>query len=96
MAFTGAANALHRRALTTIRISRILVVVNVEDVMKTFKNIAGAFVILIGALWMLQGSNIITGMAMSDNKEWLVIGVMLVIFGLGLLYENNRPTTRIH
>ncbi|WEZ84269.1 hypothetical protein P6U16_06315 [Rhizobium sp. 32-5/1] len=64
--------------------------------MKTFKNIAGIVVILLGALWMLQGANIIAGMAMSDNKEWLVIGAILAAFGLGLLYENNRPTTRIH
>ncbi len=64
--------------------------------MKIFKNIAGIFVILLGGLWMLQGSNFIPGMAMSDNKEWLVIGAMLVIFGIGLLYQNNRPSTRLH
>lgn len=66
--------------------------------MKTFKNIAAVVVILLGALWMLQGSNIIAGMAMSDNMEWLVIGAMLVIFGVGLLYQNNRPgpKTTIH
>jgi hypothetical protein len=64
--------------------------------MKTFKNIAGIVVILLGALWMLQGANIIPGMAMSDNKEWLALGAILAVFGLGLLYENNRPTTRIH
>lgn len=61
--------------------------------MKIFKNIAGIFVILLGAVWMLQGSNIIAGTAMSDNNEWLAIGAMLVIFGAGLLYENNRPTS---
>ncbi len=64
--------------------------------MKTFKNIAAVVVILLGAVWMLQGANIISGMAMSDNKEWLVIGAILAAFGLGLLYENNRPTTSIH
>jgi hypothetical protein len=67
-----------------------------EDIMKIFKNIAGIFVILLGGLWMLQGSNIITGSPMSDNKEWLVIGAMLVIFGAVLLYMNNRPTARLH
>ena len=64
--------------------------------MKIFKNIAGIVVILLGGLWMLQGSNIIPGMAMSDNREWLVIGAMLVIFGVVLLYMNNRPVTRLH
>lgn len=64
--------------------------------MKTFKNIAAIVVILLGAVWMLQGANIISGMAMSDNKEWLVLGAILAVFGLGLLYENNRPATRIH
>lgn len=61
--------------------------------MKVFKNIAGIFVILLGGLWMLQGSNIIAGTPMSDNNEWLVIGALLVIFGAGLLYQNNRPTS---
>ncbi|WP_275789179.1 hypothetical protein [Pararhizobium gei] len=60
--------------------------------MKIFKNIAGIVVILLGGLWMLQGANIISGMAMSDNREWLVIGALLVIFGGALLYFNNRPT----
>ncbi|WP_438749945.1 hypothetical protein [Pararhizobium sp. O133] len=65
--------------------------------MKIFKNIAGILVILLGALWILQGANILTGSPMSDNKEWLVIGAILVAFGLGLLYENNRSTTaRFH
>ncbi|OJF90362.1 hypothetical protein [Pararhizobium antarcticum] len=64
--------------------------------MKTFKNIAGIVVILIGVVWMLQGANIIAGMAMSDNGEWLVLGAFLLVFGIGLLYENNRPTTRVH
>lgn len=61
--------------------------------MKIFKNIAGIFAILLGGLWMLQGSNIITGSPMSDDKEWLVIGALLVIFGVGLLYQNNRPAS---
>jgi hypothetical protein len=67
-----------------------------EDVMKVFKNIAGIVIILLGGLWILQGSNIIPGMAMSGSGEWLVIGAMLVIFAIGLLYQNNRPKTRIH
>lgn len=58
--------------------------------MKIFKNIAGVVIILLGVVWMLQGANIIAGMAMSDNKEWLVIGAFLVIFGAVLLYMNNR------
>ncbi|OBZ92668.1 hypothetical protein ADU59_25090 [Pararhizobium polonicum] len=64
--------------------------------MKIFKNIAGIVVVLLGGLWILQGSNIISGTAMSDNREWLVIGVMLVIFGAVLLYMNNRPVARVH
>jgi hypothetical protein len=64
--------------------------------MKVFKNIAGIIIILLGSLWMLQGANIIPGMAMSGNREWLVIGAMLVIFAIGLLYQNNRPTHRLH
>ena len=64
--------------------------------MKIFKNIAGIAVILVGVLWMLQGSNIIAGMAMSDNREWLVIGALLVVFGIGLIYLNNRPQSPLH
>lgn len=64
--------------------------------MKIARNIVGIAAILLGALWILQGTNLVAGSAMSGQSQWWIIGLVLVIFGLGLLYWTNmrsRPRT---
>jgi protein-S-isoprenylcysteine O-methyltransferase Ste14 len=60
-----------------------------ETLMKILGNIVGVVLLLIGALWTLQGSNVLAGSAMSGQSQWLYIGIVLIIVGLIALYWTN-------
>ena len=53
-------------------------------------NILGAILVLIGAVWALQGLNVIGGSFMTGQTQWLVIGVVCAIIGAVLLGSANR------
>lgn len=57
--------------------------------MKLAANIVGVLMVLIGALWTLQGSNVLAGSVMSGQSMWLWIGVVVLVAGLGVLYWYN-------
>jgi hypothetical protein len=61
--------------------------------MKILGNIVGVVLLLIGALWTLQGANVLAGSVMSGQSQWLYIGIVLVVAGLVLLYWTNRRRT---
>lgn len=44
----------------------------------------GVLLILVGALWMLQGLGYVGGSFMSGAKQWFVIGLVVAIVGLFL------------
>ena len=52
--------------------------------MKIAMLIVAAVLILLGALWALQGLGVVGGSAMSGNKMWAVIGPIVVIVGIGV------------
>ena len=54
--------------------------------MKIVKTIVGVLLVLIGALWILQGANIVGGSVMSGQSQWLYIGIVVGLAGLALLY----------
>lgn len=59
--------------------------------MKIAGTIVSIVVLLIGALWTLQGLNVLAGSVMSGQTQWLVIGLILVVIGiLGLWWINFR------
>ena len=58
--------------------------------MRMTLNIAGVVALLLGLLWILQGSNILAGSAMSGQSTWLYIGIMLVLVAIGLFYTASR------
>jgi hypothetical protein len=47
--------------------------------------IVGIILVLLGLVWVLQGSNVIGGSVMSGQSMWLWIGVVVAIVGLVLL-----------
>ncbi|WP_325572030.1 hypothetical protein [Actinospica sp.] len=54
--------------------------------MKTrVRPIVGAILLVIGALWALQGAGAVGGGAMSGHSQWLVIGLVVALVGVGLL-----------
>ena len=52
--------------------------------MKIVMLIVAAVLILLGAVWALQGLGVLGGAAMSGNKMWAVIGPIVIIVGIGL------------
>jgi hypothetical protein len=45
----------------------------------------GVIAVLVGAVWTLQGTDVLGGSAMSGHSQWTVIGLVLVVVGLGLV-----------
>ena len=52
--------------------------------------IVAIVLILLGGLWIGQGSNLIGGSVMSGHSQWLWIGIVLVIVGLAALWWTYR------
>lgn len=53
--------------------------------MKWVLTALGVLLVAVGALWSLQGAGIAAGSAMSGQKQWLVIGVIVGVVGVVLL-----------
>ncbi len=53
-------------------------------------NILGAVLILIGAIWILQGINVLPGSFMTGQIQWAVIGGVAVIAGIASLILARR------
>ena len=58
--------------------------------MRIVGNIVGIILILLGALWIAQGSNLMAGSVMSGQTMWLWIGVVAAILGVVALAWANR------
>ncbi len=58
--------------------------------MRIAGTIVGILLILVGALWIGQGSNMIGGSAMSGQNQWLWIGVVVLIVGIAALWWTYR------
>ena len=49
--------------------------------MRTFAYIVAALAVAIGAVWALQGANLLGGSFMTGQSEWLWIGVATALAG---------------
>jgi bacteriorhodopsin len=58
--------------------------------MRIAGNIVGIILVLLGGIWMAQGSNLLAGSAMSGQSMWLWIGVAVALIGLIVLVWTNR------
>jgi hypothetical protein len=47
--------------------------------------ILGVLAILVGAVWTLQGLNVLKGSAMSGGTMWTIIGIIVAVVGLALV-----------
>ncbi len=52
--------------------------------MKVSLTVVGVVVILMGAIWFLQGINVLPGSFMTGQRIWAIIGATSVVVG-GLL-----------
>ena len=58
--------------------------------MKLALKIIGGLLFLAGAVWFLQGVNLLPGSFMTGDPQWAVNGVISMIIGAGLLWRGNR------
>jgi hypothetical protein len=50
----------------------------------------GALLILVGAVWILQGMDVLGGSGMSGEAIWAVIGVVVVFAGVIVCITGSR------
>jgi multisubunit Na+/H+ antiporter MnhG subunit len=50
--------------------------------MKWVLIVLGAILFLLGAVWVLQGTNVLTQSVMSGQSRWTVIGAILGVVGV--------------
>ena len=53
--------------------------------MKTVLKVIGGLLVLIGAIWILQGFNILPGSFMTGDKFWAGMGAIAIVVGVMLL-----------
>jgi hypothetical protein len=51
------------------------------------KGIVGVVCVLIGGVWLGQGTNLIPGSYMSGQMMWAVIGLAVLVVGVWLLWS---------
>jgi hypothetical protein len=58
------------------------------------RRIIGIILVVIGGVWIAQGSGALHGSFMTGEALWTVIGVIAALFGLGLLVGAARDRKR--
>jgi hypothetical protein len=56
----------------------------------TLLNIVASLLVLAGAIWFLQGINVLPGSFMTGQSRWAVYGGIAVAVGIALLLRANR------
>jgi hypothetical protein len=58
--------------------------------MKLTLRIIGVLLVLAGAVWILQGINILPGSFMTGQIRWAIYGAITAVVGIALLFTANR------
>ncbi len=58
--------------------------------MKLIVTIFGALLAILGAIWVLQGLNILPGSFMTGDIKWAIYGGIAIAAGLGLVVWSRR------
>ena len=58
--------------------------------MKWVLIIIGIIVIIVGAIWLLQGANVLPYGQMAGHRRWIVIGGVLDVVGIILIIVGSR------
>ncbi|MDR6635061.1 cytochrome c biogenesis factor [Phyllobacterium sp. 1468] len=58
--------------------------------MKNILSIVAVLLIIMGAIWALQGLNVLGGSFMVGQTRWITIGLLAIAVGAGLLYYARR------
>lgn len=58
--------------------------------MKWAQGSLGAVCLLVGAVWVAQGTNLLPGSGMSGQPGWAVAGAVLLLLALGIFFNLTR------
>lgn len=58
--------------------------------MRTILSIVAVLLIIMGAIWALQGLSVLGGSFMVGQTRWIAIGLLTIAIGAGLLYYARR------
>jgi len=58
--------------------------------MRIARGVLGLLLILIGAVWFLQGINVLPGSFMTGQTRWAVYGGIAAAVGVGVLWTAKR------
>jgi len=58
------------------------------------RRIVGIILVVIGGVWIAQGSGALHGSFMTGEALWTVIGVIALLFGIALLVGAARDSKR--
>jgi hypothetical protein len=62
--------------------------------MKLAAQIIGILLFLAGAVWFLQGINILPGSYMSGNPQWVINGAGSMLIGAASFWWGRRKTAK--
>jgi hypothetical protein len=68
--------------------------VRIGAIMKTVAKALGWAMIVIGAVWILQGVNVLPGSFMTGHIEWAVYGALVALAGLGIRFWAGRTPSK--
>jgi hypothetical protein len=58
--------------------------------MRVTLNIVGGILVLLGAVWFLQGINVLPGSFMTGQTQWAVYGGIAIAVGISLIFSARR------
>jgi len=59
--------------------------------MRITLNIVASLLVLAGAIWFLQGINVLPGSFMTGQTRWAIYGGITFAVGIALLFRANLP-----
>ncbi|MCK6580168.1 MAG: hypothetical protein L6Q98_18915 [Anaerolineae bacterium] len=62
--------------------------------MRSGTAVLAGLMIVVGAIWSLQGAGILPGSFMSGDPRWLVIGIVVIVLGAGILLVSRRRAAK--
>jgi hypothetical protein len=57
---------------------------------RTVRLVIGALLLLVGAVWILQGIGLLKGSFMTGEAVWAIIGAICALLGVALLRGARR------
>lgn len=61
---------------------------------RTLLTVVGVLAMLVGAVWIGQGANLIPGSVMTGDRNWLAIGIFVAAAGVAAIVFGLRKPKR--